>query len=106
MTSATHTNHILLTRPRFSLRRICLVMAMLLTNLLPISPAWAAKAEAPLAQTTLLSLNVISARTELNAPNGPVAKGDPVVEYQYMINVDNTGNPNQATRGWLLARRS
>lgn len=42
-----------------------------------------------------LVLNVISARTEANAPGGPVLQGDPVTEYQYLINVDNTGDPLQ-----------
>lgn len=47
------------------------------------------------AQTNTLTLSVVSARTEPNAPGGPVAKGDPVVSYQYLINLDNTGNPGQ-----------
>ena len=48
------------------------------------------------AQANVLTLNVISARSELNAPGGPVFKGDPVTQYKYLINIDNTGNPTQA----------
>ena len=45
--------------------------------------------------TNQLSLRVESARTEPDAPGGPVNKGDEVTEYQYLINVDNTGDPIQ-----------
>jgi hypothetical protein len=47
------------------------------------------------AQTNTLQLRVISARTELDHPGGPVLKGDPVTEYKYLISVDNTGDPTQ-----------
>ncbi|MCA9925787.1 MAG: hypothetical protein KC421_25620, partial [Anaerolineales bacterium] len=40
--------------------------------------------------TNELILRVESARTE-----GAINKGDEVTEYQYLINVDNTGNPTQ-----------
>ena len=43
------------------------------------------------AQTDILTLSVISARSEPDAPGGPVLIGDPVTEYKYLINVDNTG---------------
>ena len=46
-------------------------------------------ADVPLAQG-ILNLNVVSARTE-----PPVVAGDPITEYKYLINVDNTGNPGQ-----------
>ena len=42
-----------------------------------------------------LVIEVVSARTEPNAPGGPVLQGDPVTEYQYLINIDNTGDPLQ-----------
>ena len=48
------------------------------------------------AATNTLMLNVISARSEPDAPGGPVLKGDPVTEFKYLINVDNTGDPNSA----------
>jgi len=46
--------------------------------------------------TNTLELSVISARTEVDAPGGPVLKGDPVTEYKYLINVDNTGDPTDS----------
>ena len=42
------------------------------------------------AQTTTLTLSVVSADKRDVAPGGPVSKGDPVLEYKYLINVDNT----------------
>jgi hypothetical protein len=50
-----------------------------------------------LAQTNTLTLSVISARSEPDAPGGAVLKGDPITEYKYLINVDNTGDPNDST---------
>jgi hypothetical protein len=47
------------------------------------------------AQTNDLTLAVVSARTEPNAPGGPVSAGDPIDAYQFLINIDNTGDPNQ-----------
>ncbi|MCP5099035.1 MAG: hypothetical protein GY943_26075, partial [Chloroflexi bacterium] len=47
------------------------------------------------AATNELILRVESARSEPNAPDGPVLEGDEVVQYQYLINIDNTGNPTQ-----------
>jgi hypothetical protein len=44
------------------------------------------------AQTNTLTLNVISARTE---PLAGVTKGDPIANYKYIINVDNTGTTTQ-----------
>lgn len=38
---------------------------------------------------------MVSARTEPNAPGGPVAQGDPITTYKFLINVDNTGDPTQ-----------
>jgi uncharacterized protein (DUF779 family) len=45
--------------------------------------------------TSQLSLRVESARTEPDAVGGPVLEGDAVVEYKYLINIDNTGDPIQ-----------
>ncbi|MEZ4615454.1 MAG: hypothetical protein R2867_08055 [Caldilineaceae bacterium] len=50
---------------------------------------------APLLQTTTLTLNVISARSEPRAPGGPVVQGDPITMFKYIINEDNTGTTTQ-----------
>ena len=47
------------------------------------------------APTNELILRVESARSEAAAPDGPVLKGQEVTEYQYLINIDNTGDPLQ-----------
>ena len=48
------------------------------------------------AQTNSLTLSVISARTEPRAFGGVgVVKGDPISEYKYIINIDNTGTTIQ-----------
>jgi uncharacterized repeat protein (TIGR01451 family) len=78
-----------------------LALTLLVSALGPPGPAFAPQAlaapgDAPLAQTNTLQLSVISARTEPDAPGGPVTRGDPVPTYKYMINVDNTGDPTQA----------
>ena len=64
--------------------------------LLVALPAFSTNVPQAAAQTNTLTLSVISARTEFDAPGGPVLKGDPVTEYKYLINVDNTGDPNQS----------
>ena len=83
---------------RFYLILTLLLTALALGSLNPtLAPsALAGPADAPLTQTNTLTLNVISARTEPDAPGGPVLQGDPVVEYKYLINVDNTGDPNDS----------
>jgi hypothetical protein len=48
-----------------------------------------------LAQTNTLQIEVVSARDEPDHPGGAVLKGDPVTEFKYIINVDNTGDPTQ-----------
>ena len=46
--------------------------------------------------TTTLTLNVISARTEPRAFGGAgVTKGDPITDFKYIINIDNTGTTEQ-----------
>ncbi|MBW7885882.1 MAG: hypothetical protein H3C34_25275, partial [Caldilineaceae bacterium] len=80
--------------------QILLILATVLGPLAPtLAPPVMAAAPATLAAqaqpTNILVLNVVSARTEPNAPGGPVLKGDPVPTYQYLINEDNTGNPLQ-----------
>jgi hypothetical protein len=66
----------------------------------PGNVAPAAPAEQPLtaspATTTTLYLRVVAARTESRANDGAgVVKGDPVTEYRFIINEDNTGDPTQ-----------
>ena len=84
-------------RRSFVYWRFCFALTMIMANIMPFSGVMASSQAAPLAQATnQLALTVVSARTELNAPNGIVEKDDPVTEYQYMISVDNTGDPTQA----------
>jgi uncharacterized repeat protein (TIGR01451 family) len=49
------------------------------------------------AATNTLKINVISARTEPRRPGGPVAKGDVLTSFKYIINEDNTGQTTQRT---------
>jgi hypothetical protein len=58
-------------------------------------PAFGPSAPAARAQTNTLTLSVIAARTEPDAPGGAVLKGDPISDYKYLISVDNTGDPTQ-----------
>ncbi|MEZ4866169.1 MAG: choice-of-anchor D domain-containing protein [Caldilineaceae bacterium] len=83
---------------------LALVIALLLTSFAPLAPmlassALAADAMAPLAQTTnVLTINVVSARTEPRAFGGTgVNQGAPITEYKYIINEDNTGTTTQRT---------
>lgn len=64
-----------------------LISAMLLLAVSGIVPAAAAPAAAPLADhaSNHLMLNVVDVDTS-----------NPIVEYKYIINIDNTGNPLQA----------
>ncbi|MCB0123574.1 MAG: hypothetical protein KDE58_15085, partial [Caldilineaceae bacterium] len=86
----------------FILVRLTVVLVLLLGTLLPLlSPArvTAAPAQHPAQEvdaSRTLRLSVVSARTEADAPGGPVLAGDPVAQYKYLINVDNTGDPDQA----------
>ena len=53
-------------------------------------------AEAPLAVTSVVTLDVISARTEPRALGGAgVNQGDGIDTYKFIINVDNTGTTEQ-----------
>jgi len=63
-----------------------LVLAMVVSTLavLPVERAQA--------QTNDLTLSVVSARTE---PAVPVSIGDPVGDYEYIINIDDTGTTGQ-----------
>ena len=68
-----------------SARRIVnltLVLVMV-AGLLALSPVTRAQA-----QTNILTLAVVSGRTE---PLVPVSMGDPVGDYEYIINIDDTG---------------
>jgi hypothetical protein len=72
-----------------------MVMFLLATSLGVYRPAQVQRAKAQTATTNMLTLRVQSARSEPNHPGGPVTLGDPIPEYKFLINVDNTGNPNQ-----------
>jgi hypothetical protein len=74
------------------------ILVMLLGNQapFPISSALAESANAPLAATNTLTLNVISARTESRAFGGSgVVKGAAIPNFKYIINIDNTGTTEQ-----------
>jgi hypothetical protein len=70
---------------------VALSLAMLAGGvqfLIPIPPAAAA--------TNTLTLKVVSARAEPRAFAGTgVSKGDPITEFKYIINIDNTGTTSQ-----------
>lgn len=51
-------------------------------------------ASAQAATTNTIKLRVTSARTE---PKAGVQKGDPITDYRFLINVDNTGDPFDET---------
>ncbi|HEM60860.1 MAG TPA: hypothetical protein ENO24_01075, partial [Chloroflexi bacterium] len=72
----------------FGLFRLFLLAAL-------IVPAVGSGAPPVKAQPNTLSLSVVSARSEPDHPGGPVLQGDPITEYKYLINVDNTGDPTQ-----------
>ena len=71
--------------------------------LLVALPAISTNVPQAAAQTNTLTLSVISARSEFDAPGGPVLKGDPVTEYKYLINKDNTGDHSQAKNNGCTA---
>ena len=80
--------------------RVSLLLVMMASILPAPLQAQAAKPSAPvsaLAPTNIITLEVKSARTETRALNGAgVIKGDPILTYQYIINVDNSGDPFQS----------
>ncbi len=83
------------------LARWLLLVALVVS--VPAPPSRAADVAAPSAPpssaqatTTTIGLRVVSARTEPRALDGAgVTRGDPVTEYQFIINLDNTGDPLQ-----------
>mgnify|MGYP001327310748 CR=1 FL=1 len=75
--------------------QLCIVFMMILSPLASLQPAPVQAAPAAQAPTNTFSLRVVSARTEPNAPGGPVTAGDVITEFQYLINEDNTGDPLQ-----------
>ncbi|MGD8804604.1 MAG: hypothetical protein PVH65_02050, partial [Chloroflexota bacterium] len=77
--------------------RMALLGALLVFVLLVAGP------DAASAQTNTLQLRVVSARTEPDAPGGPVVKGDAIPEYKYLINVDDTGDPTQVREAGCTA---
>ena len=83
------------TSPALFLRIVLLLVMM--ASILPVpAPALAARSAPPWLPPTPLHLKVISARTEILGLNGAgVVKGDPILTYQYIINVDNSGDPFQ-----------
>lgn len=72
-----------------------LVFTITLLPLLALLPQPAMATPQQQATTNRLQLTVVSARTEPNAPGGPVLAGDPITEFRYIINEDNTGDPLQ-----------
>jgi hypothetical protein len=87
----------------FSIPRVLILLALLLGNSLGgglsttkgETGAALAAPQQPAAATDTITLSVVSARTEADAFDGAgVTKGDPVTEYEFLINVDNTGDPN------------
>ncbi len=69
---------------------VALIMPVTTLVTLPVlfSPAEAAT-------TNNLSVNVVVARDESRAPGGPVSKGDPIPNFRWMVNVDDTGTTDQ-----------
>ena len=82
-------------RTRNGRRAVALLLAvdLVLVGLLVLSTAGAT---ASTAATSSLSLNVTSARTEPRAFAGAgVTKGDPIANFKFIINVDDTGTTAQ-----------
>ncbi len=72
-----------------------LVIAFPLQAALSTSSALAKPVTPQVATTNVVTLDVVSARSEPNHPGGAVLKGTPVPNYRYILNVDNTGTTNQ-----------
>jgi hypothetical protein len=70
------------------------LIAIIISLALPVLPV--VTPHVALAATNTLTLNVISARTEPRAFGGTgVLKGDPITQFTYLINIDNTGTTEQ-----------
>jgi len=88
-------------QPGRGILRICLITNLILAILAPLAPVLAppvlaAPAAAPAAApTNVLTLNVISARSEPRHQPAAVAKGDAITQFKYIINIDNTGTTTQ-----------
>lgn len=65
--------------------------------LVAVPVATLVSAPAAQAATTVLDLKVVSARSEIHAPGGPVTKGQAITDFKFLINVDNTGTTEQRT---------
>lgn len=78
--------------------RLGMLLAMLFSLLpAPTLAQAAAQSQGAQATTNTLTLSVVAARTEPKAFGGAgVTAGDPVTQYRFLINVDNTGNPDQS----------
>ncbi|HZU87488.1 MAG TPA: SdrD B-like domain-containing protein [Anaerolineaceae bacterium] len=89
-----------------TLLRLGMLLAMLFSLLPATLPVQAASVQVapasapaiqPQATTNTVTLSVVAARTEPKAFGGAgVTAGDPVSQYRFLINVDNTGNPDEA----------
>jgi hypothetical protein len=80
----------------FNLLSLAVILAVIMPGGLvrpsagPAGEVLAAPEPQVLQETYSINLSVISARTE---PKAGVLKGDDILEYQFLINVDNTGDP-------------
>jgi hypothetical protein len=90
-------------RPQHSIGGTLIVLLLLTLVALPPLPARAQAAVAQAvpqiqatAQTTTLTISVVSARTEPRFNDGAgITKGDLVAQYRFIINEDNVGDPAQ-----------
>ena len=84
------------TRRRVGILLVTLALAAGMLGVLPVQQAVLPAAQA--AVTDVLTLAVTSARTEPRAfADAGVTKGDPVDQYKFIINEDNTGTTEQRT---------
>ncbi len=77
--------------------RPTVVVLALVASLLPVAFLSAATTPAAAATTGSITLAVTSARS-VGAAAGLVHKGDPVTEYKWLVNQDDTGDPGTATQ--------
>ncbi|WP_372736955.1 hypothetical protein, partial [Nocardioides sp.] len=74
---------------------VCVALALMASALTAVTLGITA-APASAVTTNSLSIAVSAARTEPRALGGAgVTKGDPITEFQWLINVDNTGTTAQ-----------
>lgn len=75
--------------------RALTIILVLLSMLGVRGPQSIQPVQAQAATTDMITLRVVSARTEPDHPGGAVLAGDVIPAYQFIINVDNTGDPTQ-----------